>query len=207
MSDCNVLCIPKPHLAIVLFLVSAVLIGCEDRSLLAHKNTLAGFQPASTSDSKDPLQIKGKVTIVWRLSSGKIEVDRFSFDGKFQNSVLDKSSPYPPEVYAQTVDEIDTLIKVACRSVSGSADYKSSGAPSGSSGTRQTYNNTVCDVTVNDYKTKTQLAKTTIGDDQAPSILDDAQYAIRIRHEVVDYLKKIPLELSPGTGANSEPSQ
>ena len=197
----------RSTIAFSALLCSAVFVGCEDRSLVAHKHDLAGFQTTSTSDSKEPLQIKGKVAIVWRLSSGKIEVDRFSFDGRFQNSLLDKSSPYPPEVYAQTVDEIDTLIKVACRKVSGSADYKSSGAPSGSSGTRQAFNNTICDVTINDYKTKTQLAETTMGDEQAPWILDDAQYAMRISDEVVAYLKKIPLELSPRADANSQPTR
>ena len=182
--------------ALGLVLITGISMNCDTRpSILAKKDELASFQPTVASLSNDPPVIHGKIAIVWRYSSGQTKLDRFYDDKKFFNSPAnDAHSPYPSEVYAQTPKEIDTLIKIECRNYSGQAVYKSSDAPMSESGVERTFNNTICDVFVIDYKTKTLLAKTTKGDEITPSVLNDAQYALEVKSSVLSYLRKLPYE-------------
>ena len=164
-------------------------------ALLSKKEELASFQPAGTPSDKETPKIKGKVVIVWKDSKGQIKLDRFNDNGTFSDAPVNKFSPfYPPEVYAKNPEEIDTLIKIECREFKGRDIYSRN---SNSFGDMKEFTNTICNVSVIDYKTKSLLAKSQKGDEDAPVVLDDGRYKAEVTEGIADYLKSIPLELMP----------
>lgn len=204
----------KYFMTIVLLSTIGLFSGCgklislaRDRSaltenypeLVSKKEELANFQSTSTpslSDKETP-KIKGKVVIVKKDAAGQIEFDRFDKDGKFSDAPVSKLSPfYPPEVYAKKPEEIDTLIKMECREQKGSDLYKSKRS---SVSELKEYINTICNVSLIDYKTKTLLAKYQSGSESAPTYLsdDDINDKSRVTEEIADYLTSLPLELIP----------
>jgi hypothetical protein len=187
--------IRKELCAFGLVFIAGISLNCDTRpSILAKKDELARFHPRRESLSDVPPVIKGKIAIVWRYATGRTKLDRFQDDKKFYKGPANQHSPFPSEVYAQTPEEIDTLIKVECRRFSGQARYTSSNEPMGSPGTLMTFNNTICDVYVIDYKRKTLLAKTTYGDEITPSVLNDSQYAQEVSRRVLSYLSELRYE-------------
>jgi len=97
-----------------------------------------------TEKLDDAAKIKGKIAVVETYPNTPASLEGFKPDG-----TVDRLSQYffSPEKKAQTLDEIETLVKVACRQ----------GRSIGNS-TRTVYANE-CDVSVIDFKTKVLFNK------------------------------------------------
>ncbi len=172
----------------------------EYSALLAKKSDLTNFQPNATSTPSDKQlpKIKGKVAIVTKDAKGTAELDRISEITGFSSLPASKSKPYyPPEIYAKTPDEIDTLIKIECREFKGEANYQyNSNSPS----ENKEFTNVICDVSVIDYKTKALLTKNQIGDERPPVVLrPGASNISEITEQIANYLTSMQLELAQNT--------
>lgn len=203
----------KPVMTIVLLSAVGLFSGCGnlikliDKSsspsvgsysaLVSKKEELANLQPTGTPSlsEKETPKIKGKVVIVTKDADGEIKLDRFSDDQTFSDEPASKFSPfYPTEVYAKNPEEIDTLIKIECRKFKGEDLYT---YDSNSFGEMKEYTNTICNVFIIDYKTKTLLAKIQKGDESRQVILDAGLNKSEVIEGIANYLKSLPLELIP----------
>lgn len=115
----------------------------------SRKNDLAAradelMYLAVTEKLDDAMKIKGKIAVVEEYPNTPLSLEGFKADG-----TVDRLSQYffSPEKKAQTLDEIDTLVKVVCRK----------GRSIGNS-IKEIYANE-CDVHVIDFKTKTLFNK------------------------------------------------
>lgn len=115
----------------------------------SRKNDLAAradelMYLAVTEKLDDAVRIKGKIALVEEYPNTPLKLEGFKPDGS-----VDRLSQYffPPEKKAQTLDELDTLVKVVCRKGRSIGDS-----------TKEVYANE-CDVHVIDFKTKTLFNK------------------------------------------------
>lgn len=162
----------------------------EFAAMIAKKDEWAAL-PTTEKLSKKPA-IKGKLVIV-QNHNGTISLDRFSEKGEaFFSDLPVQGEIYanflPPELYAKHPDEIETLVKVNCVTKKDSALYKN----------RETdkietmyYDYTLCDIAFVDYKTATVIAKTQVGKNEAPTLLNKNSYGRTPGREIADYLGSI----------------
>jgi len=134
-----------------LVILAAFLVGWQFFSGCAaiRKNDLAAradelMYLAVTEKLDDAMKIKGKIAVVEEYPNTPLSLEGFKPDG-----TIDRLSQYffSPEKKAQTLAEIDTLVKVVCRK----------GRSIGNS-TKEVYASE-CDVHVIDFKTKTLFNK------------------------------------------------
>ena len=162
----------------------------EFAAMIAKKGELSALQTTEKL-SKTPM-IKGKIAIV-RNSDGDIVVDRFSEDGATFDT--DATIPFqtfnnflPPELYAKTPDEIDTLIKINCVSKKDEALYTNSNT---NKDEPKIYEYIICDIGVVDYKTATLIGKKQAGKNDPPKVIKSDTIARHPWTEIYEYLKSI----------------
>jgi hypothetical protein len=182
----------------VLSKVAGISSASGAHSALVSKNEeLASLEPKVEPRDKEALVIKGKVAIVTKEGDLPARLDRFDHKGTFSEKPVGSAMQYfPPEVYARSPEEIDTLIKITCRTHVGS-DYYTTGKK-GADSELQSYSNLTCSVSIIDYRTKALLASVHKGSNSAPGVITLGQGGeTTVYKEVGDYLKGIPLELLP----------
>lgn len=140
----------KPLILSIVLLTGMLSAGCGGgKKLLAGK--AQELMDTPVTEKLDPgARIRGKVAVVDTYPGIPVSLEGFNADG-----TVDHLSAYffSPRRKAQTVEEIETLVKVICRK--GEAIASSSPA---------VYAN-VCDVSLIDFKTKTLFAKKSFKND------------------------------------------
>ena len=128
----------------IVLLTGVLLAGCS-----GGKKSLAGkAQELMDTPVTEKLDagaiIRGKVAVVETYPNTPVSLEGFNADG-----TVDHLSAYffSPRRKAETIDEIDTLVKVICRK----------GEPI--SGSSPAVYASVCDISLIDFKTKTLFAK------------------------------------------------
>ena len=129
----------------ILLLVGAVPAGCGGGAKKALAGKAEELMNTQAAEKLDPAaRISGKVAVVEIYPNMPVSLEGFNADG-----TIDGLSAFffSPRRKAQSVEEIETLVKVNCRK---------GGAISGSSPTMYA---SECDVSLIDFKTKTLFAK------------------------------------------------
>jgi hypothetical protein len=120
-------------------------------------------------------KITGKVAVVETYPNLPVSLEGFKPDG-----TIDQLSMFffAPQRKAQTLDEIDTLVKVACRQGKTIADSSPISYAS------------ECDVSVIDYKTKTIFAKKSFENSRIPVGGATSNVAPSPTEEIKQYLRE-----------------
>ena len=129
----------------ILLLTGALSAGCGGGAKKALAGKAEELMNTQAAEKLDPAaRINGKVAVVEAYPNTPASLEGFHADG-----TIDQLSAYffSPRRKAQSVEEIDTLVKVICRQGE---------AISGSSPTSYA---SVCDVSLIDFKTKTLFAR------------------------------------------------
>src|SRR5688500_4351674 len=83
----------------------------SSNSIFTNLKELASVKATGTPKLRES-NIKGKIAIV-KANMYQQSLDRFSSNGKFENGLVEKTKNFfPPEIYAQNLDELGTLISV-----------------------------------------------------------------------------------------------
>lgn len=162
-------------IVLLAFLLTSLLsAGCG-----GGKTPLAGkaeeLMKLPTTEKLDSNQkITGKVAVAETYPNLPVSLEGFKPDG-----TIDQLSMFyfAPQRKAQTLDEIDTLVKVVCRqgkAIAGSSPIK--------------YANE-CDVSIIDYKTKTVFAKKSFENSRIPAGEYTSNVAPSPSEEIKQYLR------------------
>ncbi|MDQ3817084.1 MAG: hypothetical protein M3362_05270 [Acidobacteriota bacterium] len=161
-------------------LLALLLTGLLSAGCGGGKMPLAGkaeeLMNLPTTEKLDSNQkIMGKVAVVEAYPNMPVSLEGFKPDG-----TIDQLSAFffAPQRKAQTLDEIDTLVKVACRQGKAIA---------GSSPISYT---SECDVSVIDYKTKTVFAKKSFENSRIPAGGATSNVAPSPSQEIKQYLRE-----------------
>jgi hypothetical protein len=162
----------------------------EFAAMIAKKDELAAL-PTTEKLSKSPA-IKGKLVLV-TTHSGTVSLDRFSEKGEaFFSDPPVAGEIYanflPAELYAKNPEEIETLIKLNCDTKTDSALYTNTET---NKDEVRNYNFVICDIDVIDYKTATVIAKTQIGKNEAPKVINKNTLPHTPGLQIAEYLRSI----------------
>lgn len=128
----------------ILLLASALSAGCAGGTKKALAGKAEELMNTQATEKLDPgARINGKVAVVEAYPNTPASLEGFHADGTFDQL---SAFFFSPRRKAQSVEEIDTLVKVNCRKGEAIA---------GSSPTRYA---SLCDVSLIDFKTKTLFA-------------------------------------------------
>lgn len=129
----------------ILLLAGALLAGCGGGAKKALAGKAEELMNTQAGERLDPgARIQGKVALVERSPNGSLSLEGFHADGTTDHL---SAFFFSPQRKAQSVEEIETLVKVDCRQGDRIA------------GSSPTMYASLCDVSLIDFKTKTLFAK------------------------------------------------
>ncbi len=160
--------------------------------MIAKKGELSTL--ATTEKLSKKPAIKGKVAIVANHDGTVITVDRFTEDGAaFYDEPQIPGDTFrnflPPELYAKTPEEIETLIKINCVTKKDEALYTNSNS---SKDEMKIYEYMICDVGLVEYKAATLIAKKQVGKNVAPTVINSRTIARVPWLEIADFIRSFP---------------
>ena len=134
-----------PLILSLLLLAGGLSAGCGGSTKKALAGKAKELMDTQAAERLDPgAKISGKIAVVETYPGGTTSLEGFHADGAVDNL---SAFFFSPRRKAQSVEEIDTLVKVNCRKGDAIA------------GSSPTMYASVCDVSLIDYKTKTLFAR------------------------------------------------